>query len=131
MTKINDYIRGTTRIIQIPVTQADGTTPYDLTGATVYLTLNTSDAPADDTSATLQKVVTSHVVPSGVPASSGYTVGQDTASAGISWVKIAPIDTQSLSPDTYNYDIQVTDASGNVIQKKKDKFTINAEITRS
>jgi hypothetical protein len=131
MAKINDYIRGSTRILMLPFTQPDGITVVDLTGATVYLTLNSSDTPSDDLSVALQKIVTSHVVPAGTPASTGYTVGQNTAALGISWVKIVPSDTQAITPGNYSYDVQATLASGDVINKAKDIFTIKSEITRT
>jgi hypothetical protein len=129
--KINDYIRGDTRIIQIPCFQSDGTTPLDLTGATVYLTLNASNAPTDDSSDVLQKTATSFIVPAGVLASSGYTVGQNTATLGVAWITIAASDTTNVAPGTYFYDIQVKDASGNISSIKQDTFKINADITRS
>lgn len=115
MTKIADYIRGDTRVITLTCYQSDGTTPLDLTGATVYFTLSSSNAPTDDTSAALQKTVTSHTSPT----------------LGITTITINPADTTALTPATYYYDIQVKDASGHVTSIKQDKFIINADITRS
>lgn len=58
MSNITDYIRGDTRVIQVNCFQSDGVTPLDLTGATVYFTLNSSNSPTDDSDMALQKTVT-------------------------------------------------------------------------
>ena len=115
MSKIKDYIRGDTRVITINCFQSDGTTPINLTGATVTFTLNANASPTDDTSAALQKVVTSHTSPL----------------LGITTVTINNADTQTLTPGDYYYDVQIKDASGNYTSLKKDIFTINPDITRA
>lgn len=115
MTKIKDYIRGDTRVINLTCLQSDGVTPLNLTGATVYFTVNASDTPTDDTSAAFQKTVTSHTSPT----------------LGLTTVTINTADTQSLTPGDFYYDVQVKDASGNITSLKKDTFTINSDITRA
>jgi hypothetical protein len=115
MTKISDYIRGDTRVINITCVESDGTTPINLTGATVYFTLNSSKTPTSDASASLQKTVTSHSDPNN----------------GITSITINPADTQALTPGVYYYDVQLVDASGHVTSLKQDTFKINADITRS
>lgn len=115
MTKIKDYIRGDTQVISLQCYQSDNVTPLDLTGATVYFTVNSSNAPTDDTSAAFQKTTSSHTAP---------TLGQTS-------ITINASDTQSLTPGTYYYDVQVTDASGHKTSLKKDVFVINSDITRS
>lgn len=115
MAKIKDYIRGDTRVLAINCFQSDGTTPLDLTGATVYFTLNSSNAPTDDSGASLQKIVTSHTAPS---------LGQTS-------ITINPADTTLLTPGDYNYDIQIKDSIGRITSLKQDVFTINPDITRS
>lgn len=130
MAKIKDYIRADTRIIKMLFTQSDGVTPLDLTGGTVTFTISTSKDPAQADIPSLQKVITSHVVPSGVPISSGFTVGQNTASLGISWAKIVPSDTSALAAGTYYYDYQAVTAGGDATSHPSDIFIINADITR-
>lgn len=115
MAKIKDYIRGDTRVININCFQSDGTTPLDLTGATVYFTLNASGAPTDDSGAALQKTTTTHIAP---------TLGQTS-------ITINPADTTGLTPADYYYDVQIKDSSGRVTSLKQDVFTINPDITRT
>lgn len=113
--KIKDYIRGDTRVININCFQSDGSTPLDLTGATVYFTLNSSNMPTDDTSASLAKTTTIHIAP---------TLGQTS-------ITINTADTQNLTPGDYNYDVQIKDSAGRITSLKQDIFTINPDITRT
>ena len=113
--KIKDYIRGDTRVININCVQSDGVTPLDLTGATVYFTLNANAIPTDDSGASLQKTTTTHIAP---------TLGQTS-------VTINPTDTTGLTPGDYFYDVQIKDGAGRITSLKQDVFTINADITRS
>lgn len=115
MTKITDYIRGDTRVININCFQSDGVTPLDLTSAKVYFTVNSSNAPVDDTGIAFQKTTTLHTAP---------TLGQTS-------ITVLPTDTTSLTPGTYYYDVQVKDAAGNITSLKQDTFVIKADITRS
>lgn len=113
MAAIKDYIRGDTRLINITCQQADGT-PMNLTGATVTMTLSTSTNPGSGDTPTLQKVQTSHADPDN----------------GLTSITIDSTDTEDLDAGTYYYDVQVVDASGNRTSLKRDKFVINADITR-
>lgn len=115
MTKIRDFIRGDTRLINIKFVQSDGVTPIDITGGKVYFTVNASNSPTDDTSIAFQKLVTSHTNP---------TQGQTQ-------VKIVTGDTQNIAPGVYYYDVELVDSSGNVTSLKQDEFDINADITRT
>lgn len=115
MTNIKDFIRGDTRVININCFQPDGVTPLNLTGATVYFTVNSNQSPTDDTSAAFQKSTTSHTAP---------LLGQTS-------ITIASADTQSLTPGVYWYDVQIKDASGNITSLKQAEFDINADITRT
>lgn len=114
MTKIANFIRGDTRNVTIQVYQEDGFTPLNLTGATVFFTVNASANPTDDSAAVIQKTITIHTAP---------LLGQTafTLTSG---------DTNALTPATYYYDVQVKDASSNIISQKADTFTIVADITR-
>ena len=105
--------RGDTRTINIPYLSATGTA-LDITGATVFFTVNATENPDDDTSAVVSKTVTSFVNPT----------------LGVAVVTLASADTQSITPGTYFYDAQVKDSSGNVTSSKKDKFIITGDITR-
>ncbi len=114
MANITDYIRGDTRVIQINCVQSDGTTPLDITGATVKFTLSTSTDPAQADTPSLQKTQTTHTAPS---------LGQTA-------ITINPADTASLAAGTYHYDVELTDASSNKTSLKQGIFKINADITR-
>lgn len=132
MTKIKDYIRGDTRPISIACKDSVGAT-LDLTGATLKFTLSTSQTPAVSDTPALQKTDTTHLalVSGTTPSGVSYSIGDNTAAYGIGWFKILPADTNSLDTGTYYYDVEVTDASGNVSSLKQDEFIINADITRS
>lgn len=112
--KIKDFIRGDSRTINVSFLQSDGVTPVDLTGGTVFFTVNSSNAPADDTAAVISKNVTSHTAP---------TLGRSS-------VVLLPADSASITPGTYYYDVQFKDVAGNIISKKQDTITIIADITR-
>src|SRR5688572_22316142 len=114
MTKIKDIIRGDTRNIDVTFYESDGTTPIDLTGGTVYFTVNSSNDPADDTTAAISKDVTDHTAPT----------------LGTTRITLDPADTEDLTAGTYYYDVQLKDADDNVVSTKSDKFIILADIGR-
>lgn len=106
-------IRGDTRKINVVALDATGAA-LDLTGSTVYLTVNASQTPTDDTTAVLQKQTTTHTAPT----------------LGLSSITLVNADTQNILPDTYFYDIQVKDVAGNVTSATASTFTITGDITR-
>lgn len=112
MAKIKDVIRGDTHSINLSIVK--GATPVNLTGYTVYFTVNASSNPTDDTSAAIQKNVTAHTDPT----------------AGKTVITLNPADTTGLSPGTFWYDIQIKDTAGNITSFAKDKFIIVSDITR-
>lgn len=112
MAKIKDVIRGDSHTINLTISNAG--TAVDITGYTVYFTVNSSSAPSDDSTASIQKDVTTHTDP---------TLGQTT-------ITLEPADTASLTPGTYWYDIQLKDASDNITSFAKDKFILISDITR-
>ncbi len=113
MSKIKNVIRGDSHTINLSVIHSDNT-PVDLTGGTVFFTVNASDDPTDDTGAVIEKSVTSHTDPT----------------AGLTSIALAPDDTNSITPGTYFYDVQIKDASGNISSLPQDKFVLVADITR-
>lgn len=112
MAKITNVIRGDDHTINLTITDSDGA--VDLTGYTVFFTVNDSKEPASDASAVIQKDVTSHSSP---------TTGQTA-------IQLDPADTASVTPGTYWYDIQLKDGSGNITSFPKDRFTLVSDITR-
>lgn len=87
--------RGTT--FNITVEYLTDGAPTTLVGATLYFTMKEVEYDGDtaDTTAIVQKQVTSHT----------------NAAGGISRIVINPTDTASLIPDTYYCDIKVKNAS--------------------
>lgn len=112
MAAIKNVIRGDTHTLSLVITGATG--PVDLTGSTVFFTVNANKEPADDTAAIIHKVVTIHSDPL-----LGKTI-----------IKLDPADTDSLTPGKYWYDIQVKDSFGDISSLPKDLFTIVSDISR-
>lgn len=111
--KIKDIKRGDTRQVDVTFYQSDGVTPYDISGGTVFFTVNASSNPADDTAAVISKDVTVHTDPT----------------AGQSRISLSSTDT-TIDPGTYYYDVQLKDMSGNILSSKQDKFIVLADVTR-
>lgn len=105
--------RGDTQTINVPYLSSTGAA-LDLTGSTVFMTVNAAENPTDDSGAVLSKTITSFAAPT----------------TGIAVITITNADTQNIAVGDYYYDIQVKDASGNVTSSKKDKFVITGDVTR-
>lgn len=101
--------RGTT--FTIDVAYKDNGLPASLVGATVRFTVKSTeyDSSTDDSTAVITKDVTSHV----------------DAAGGISAVIIDPVDTATLDPGKYHYDIKVAEAGGAVY--KIDEGTLKLD----
>lgn len=112
--QINDVIRGDTRTVNLTFLEADGSTPVDLTGGTVYFTVSTSSDPASDTSAIFQKIATSFT---------DATNGQHTFTLTHADMNIAPA--------TYWYDAQFVDAMGSYLSAYRGKFIVQSDTTRT
>lgn len=114
--KIKKYIRGDARTLQIPVTQSDGVTPFNLAGCEVFFTLNSSEQPSDDgtdSTAVIKKSTSSF---------SG-------ASNNIAQIALQNSDTQPLTEGVYWYDIQLKDSSGNIYSLGRNTFQVIDDIT--
>lgn len=73
-----------------------------LVGATLYFTVKAVEYDADltDSAAVVQKTKTT------------YVGAGDNAAAGIAVITINPLDTQSVAPGVYNYDLKIKNAAG-------------------
>ena len=111
---INDVIRGDTRTINLTFLDSDGTTPLDLTGGTVYFTVNSSSDPSDDTGVAFQKSATSFT----------------HADAGEHTFTLTHADT-NITPGTYWYDASFVDSVGNYLSSYRGKFIIQSDVTRT
>lgn len=111
---ITNVIRGDTRTINLTFLEADGSTPIDLTGGTVYFTVNASDDPSDDTGASIQKTATSFT---------NATEGEHTFT-------LTHSDT-NIDPGSYWYDAQFKDSVGSYLSSYRGKFIVQSDITRT
>lgn len=113
MAKI-ELIRGDSRTITIPITNPDGTAK-NLTGCTVYFTVNATKEPVSDASAVIAKSTTSFASPT----------------TGIATISLTNADTQNITPGSYYYDVQLKDASGNISSEEQDRCVVKPDTTRS
>lgn len=113
---IKDVIRGDTRTINLTFLQSDGVTAVDLSGGTVYFTVNTASDPSSDIAPNMviQKIATSFT---------DATNGKHTFTLSHS-------DT-NISPAEYWYDAQFVDTSGNYVSAYRGKFVVQSDVTRT
>lgn len=111
---IPNVIRGDNRTINLTFLESDGSTAINLTGGTVYFTVNLSSNPSDDTSVAIAKVVTT-----------GFT----DPTNGKHTIELLPADTD-IDPNSYWYDAQFTDSSGNKLSSYRGKFIVQSDVTR-
>lgn len=111
---IANVIRGDTRTINLTFLQSDGSTAVNLTGGTVYFTVNSSSDPASDSSVAFQKTATSFT----------------DATAGEHTFTLTHADTD-IDPGTYWYDAQFKDAVGNYLSSYRGKFIVQSDVTRT
>jgi len=108
MSKIKFY-RGDTATINLALASTD------LTGAAVFFTAKSGiDNDAADATAVVTKKVTTHTNP---------TAGETT-------ITLSSSDTDGITPDTYDYDIQVVLASGVVSTVQVGKLEVKGDVTR-
>lgn len=112
MAKITGVIRGDTHTINLTIT--NNGTPLNITGYTVFFTVNAEKEPSTDSAAVISKTVTSHSDPT-----NGETI-----------ISLSAADTTNVAPGTYWYDIQLKDGSGNITSFRKDRFVLVSDITR-
>jgi len=111
---ISNVIRGDSRTINLTFLESDGTTPLNLTGGTVYFTVNSSSDPSDDLSTAIQKSATSF---------SSATTGQHTFT-------LTPTDTNIAAGD-YWYDAEFIGSDGAKTSSFRGKFRVQSDITRT
>ena len=114
---IVNVIRGDNRVVNLTFLESDGSTPINLTGGTVYFTVNSSSDPSDDTSVAFQKTATD---------ATPFT----DASAGEHTFTLTHSDT-NIDPNTYWYDAQFKDASGSYLSSYRGKFVVQSDVTRT
>jgi hypothetical protein len=102
--------RGDSGRLDVVVKQTDGE-PFDLTGATLFLTVKTAVSVAD-ASATISKNVTAH----------------DDAEAGESHFAI--LSTDNAAAGTFVYDVQLKDATNQIFTLFGGLWRVSADVTQ-
>lgn len=128
--QVKNYNRGDSRQLVIPVYEADGVTPFNLTGCEVFYTLNASQTPPDDGTdgtAAIAKSVSSGFV----DVYTSPTLNLPQASVPyIALINLLNTDTQPLAGNTtYFYDVQLKDNSGNITSLASNTWSIIDDIT--
>jgi hypothetical protein len=103
------WTRGDSGRLDVVVKQADGE-PYDLTGATLFLTVKTA-LTVTDANATISKTVTAH----------------DDAEEGESHFDIATAD--NTPAGTYFYDVQLKDSAAKVYTLFGGQWRVLGDVT--
>lgn len=111
---IANVIRGDTRTVNLTFLESDGRKPLNLTGGTVYFTVNSSSDPSDDTGVAFQKSATSFT---------SALTGQHTFT-------LTPTNT-NIDANTYWYDAEFIDSTGAKTSSFRGKFIVQSDITRT
>lgn len=112
---ISNVIRGDTRTVNLTFLESDGTTAINLTGGTVYFTVQSSSDPSDDVASLMfQKSATSFT---------SATTGQHTFT-------LTPANT-NIAAGTYWYDAEFVDSTGAKTSSYRGKFVVQSDITRT
>lgn len=98
----------------ITLTLADKTSgsAIDLTGCTLLMTVDSLDAPPDDTTKLFE------------------VAGVLDADPSTGKVTFTPLTTDTATVGAYFYDVQLTDADGNIRTVVKSTFTVSQDITK-
>lgn len=112
---IKEFIRGGTYTLSITVTSSTGAA-FDLTGCTVFFTINASSTPsvdATDSTAILKASTSSFVTPT----------------SGVATITLTAAATAALAEGDYWYDVKLKDASANMTPLGKNKIKVVDNIT--
>ena len=112
---LSSFARGDTWTLKFTVKDSDGNA-VDITGNSYWMTLKSS-ATAEDSSADAQ------IGPIGS--------GSPESTSGIIYMTFSSTLTETLSPGTYNYDLQEVDSSSNITTLLIGKVKVVRDITRT
>ena len=107
-----ELIRGDSRLVDITVTDKRRQA-IDISGCKVFFTLTQEAAPQDDTAAKIKKSTSVHTDPT----------------HGKTRIQLTHDDTKDLEPGTHYFNVQVVDAFGHVVSKKRSTITVLADST--
>lgn len=110
-TTISMY-RGDSYPITFTLTDSSTGNPLDLTGCSLIMTVDALAEPPDDTSMLFE------------------ITGVLDADPETGKVSFTPTSTDTATPGSYFYDVQLTDADGNIRTVAKNTFTISMDITK-
>ena len=105
--------KGDTRTIEVTVKDSTGTV-VNLTGGTLYFTVNATKIPTDDTSAAIAKTVSSF----------------DAPTTGVQNITLSSSDTD-ITPGKYYYDAQFVTSGGVVMSTKQSVLTVLPDTTQT
>jgi hypothetical protein len=114
-TDIEMY-RGDTKSMTLTFKDSAGTS-VNITGYSIYFTVKNKLSYVDDSAdsdAIISSVTTSHTY----------------ATSGTSVLTISSSQTSTVTPGKYIYDIQLKDASNNILTVVAGAFILNADVTR-
>jgi hypothetical protein len=95
---------------------------YDISAWTIYFTLK-ENPNLPDSAASLQKIL--------VAGTNGTTGFGTSGTSGIATIQLFPADTVNLTPETYDFDIQVRTAAAEVYTVLKGKFDLEYDVSRA
>lgn len=98
--------------------------PYDLTGATVYVTFKVNTGAAD----TADGVFQYHWIDGG--SSDGITVADPTTGRAVLTIPSSESD-DYLTTQVYSYDVQVSDATGETYTPDSGTLRVTVDVTRT
>jgi hypothetical protein len=117
MTDVDMSIyRGDDKTWTITFVDSNGTA-INITGYSVFFTVkpeNTYVDSSSDTGATISKTVSVHSDPT----------------HGVTSLSLVPLDTASLKPAKYRYDMQLKNGSGKILTFIAGNFEVLADVTR-
>lgn len=108
-----EWYRGDSYPLDLTIKNKNDSTVIDLTGYSFILTVDTSSAPTTDATKVFEVAGVLNADP---------TTGK---------VSFTPTALQTgITPKTYYYDVQMTDASGNIRTIAKNKWKIKQDISK-
>lgn len=113
---IGPCIRGDTRTVNLTFYESDGSTPINLSGGTVYFTVQSSADPADDSSDLMFQKTESSTFTNAALGQHTFTLTHDN---------------MNISPDTYWYDAQFVDSAGGYTSSYRGKLPVQSDTTRT
>lgn len=104
--------RGDDKSIDLVITQNGS--PFNISGATIFMTIKPQFTVSDDTTAIGSWTVTNHTYPN----------------SGMSTISITNTQSNSWTPGTYWYDIQYKSSGATITTFVRGRFVVADDVTR-